>query len=257
MDNHLHLVLRIDPAEAATWSAREVAKRWSTLHPPQSGVGRSPERFEQWLDDRVRDSEWIAATRAKLGCMSQYMKDLKQPIAQIANREDGERGHFWEGRFKSIPIRSERDLLVTCVYVDLNPFAAGKCALPEQDLFTSLRDRVAAHQTNATNEKDALESARSGDQRPMDRLMPSIPSPLWIDPIWSMKRDGRPDVERQGLVHGLTCRDYLCMVDATARMVREGKAHLRHDVQPILSRLDIAADDFAGNVVRLREQWGM
>ena len=35
MSNHLHLVLRIDPAEALRWSDDEVAARWVRLFPPR------------------------------------------------------------------------------------------------------------------------------------------------------------------------------------------------------------------------------
>jgi hypothetical protein len=35
MSNHLHLVLRIDPREAAAWNDDEVSARWVRLFPPR------------------------------------------------------------------------------------------------------------------------------------------------------------------------------------------------------------------------------
>ena len=41
MDNHLHVLLRIDDEQAKTWSPLEVARRWTRLFPPR-GVDRQP-----------------------------------------------------------------------------------------------------------------------------------------------------------------------------------------------------------------------
>ncbi len=35
MDNHLHLLLRVDPDIARDWSDHEVATRWLELYPPE------------------------------------------------------------------------------------------------------------------------------------------------------------------------------------------------------------------------------
>ncbi len=35
MDNHLHVLLRLDPAVARTWSDDEVVRRWGRLFPPR------------------------------------------------------------------------------------------------------------------------------------------------------------------------------------------------------------------------------
>jgi hypothetical protein len=41
MDNHLHLLLRIDPEVASNWSDSEVVERWFRLFPPR-GSDRKP-----------------------------------------------------------------------------------------------------------------------------------------------------------------------------------------------------------------------
>jgi REP element-mobilizing transposase RayT len=40
MDNHLHLLVRIDPEVADSWTPIQVAQRWLTLFPPR--VNRKP-----------------------------------------------------------------------------------------------------------------------------------------------------------------------------------------------------------------------
>ncbi|WP_165224329.1 hypothetical protein [Aquisphaera insulae] len=41
LDNHLHLLLRLDSPRASAWSAEEVMRRWLTLFPIRNAV-RSP-----------------------------------------------------------------------------------------------------------------------------------------------------------------------------------------------------------------------
>jgi hypothetical protein len=43
------------------------------------------------------------------------MKCLNEPVARMANKEDGCTGHFWEARYSS------EALLTSTAYVDLNP----------------------------------------------------------------------------------------------------------------------------------------
>jgi hypothetical protein len=64
------------------------------------------------------------------------MKCLKEPLARLANRQDGCTGAFFEGRFKSIAILDQESLLSVAAYIDLNPVAAGIVPLPEQSPHT-------------------------------------------------------------------------------------------------------------------------
>ena len=48
----------------------------------------------------------------------------------------------FEGRFKSVAILDEEALLATCVYIDLNPVAAGIVDVPEASPHTSITTRI-------------------------------------------------------------------------------------------------------------------
>ena len=78
----------------------------------------------------------------RLANLGWFMKSLKEPLARIANKEEGVSGAFWEGRYKSVGIFDEESLLATAAYIDLNPLAAGVVATPEESTHTSLGTRI-------------------------------------------------------------------------------------------------------------------
>ena len=64
--------------------------------------------------------------------------------------EDGCRGAFWEGRYRSVALLDEAALLASCAYVDLNPLAAGLAQVPEQSDYRSIKARVEACRRDGT-----------------------------------------------------------------------------------------------------------
>ncbi len=88
------------------------------------------------------DPAWVAKTRRRLTDLGWFMKCLKEPLARMANKEDGYTGAFWESRFRSIAVLDEESPLAAAAYIDLNPLAAGVAALPEESPYTSLHARI-------------------------------------------------------------------------------------------------------------------
>ncbi len=144
MDNHLHLLLRIDPDVAKSWSAEEVIDRWHKLFPPR-GTDRKPlppAKRQELIASLLDDAKWIAQTRERLASLSWFMKCLKEPLSRMINKAEKCTGAFFEGRFKSIVVLDDEALLAICAYIDLNPVAAGIALTPESSRYTSVKARV-------------------------------------------------------------------------------------------------------------------
>ena len=59
MDNHLHLLLRIDCEEAENWSDQEVVERWFRLYPPR-GADRKPMKpSEEMVQAKLSNTETV------------------------------------------------------------------------------------------------------------------------------------------------------------------------------------------------------
>ena len=223
MSNHYHLVVKLVPQRASNWSDDEVLDRWAALY-------RGP-----LLMQRHRDGETLSAAeqdslasmakvfRQRLTSLSWFMKCLNEPIARQANREDGCTGHFWEARFHSQALTSDRALIAAMAYVDLNPVRAGIAGTPEGSEFTSLRARL---------DKAAPDTRRK--QRPNRPLLP------FADETGP---ESLP-VRRQ---------DYLELVDIAGRAARRGAVgRISPGLQPILERLGLSQQEWLASATRFK-----
>ena len=141
MDNHLHVLLRLDPDVADGWSDEEVVRRWGRLFPPRDKSRQPLAVTDDWVQWRLKDSQWVATARERLQSISWFMKCLKEPLSRLANRQDKVRGAFFEARFKSVAILDDEALLAIAAYIDLNPVAAGIAEVPETSEHTSIKVR--------------------------------------------------------------------------------------------------------------------
>ena len=245
MDNHLHLLLRIDPDIAKGWSDTEVAERWFKLFPPR-GADRKPMKVSaEIMAARLANPVWIAETRVRLSSLGWFMKCLKEPLARLANKQDGCTGAFFEGRFKSIAILDEESLLSVCAYIDLNPVAAGIAPTPEESQHTSVKARV-DHVKDTGRTKD-LQAAELGSVA-AQRVSGGLEDELWLVPIEDRRERG---ALREGMRSGFTLGQYLMLVEYTGRMLREVKAAISSEVADIFSRLGCTPETWGVRMSKL------
>src|SRR5208337_1459077 len=70
MDNHLHLLVRLDPEAAAAWSDEEVVRRWGRLFPPRDRLRRPLPVSDEWVKGNSRTPAWVATARERLRSLS-------------------------------------------------------------------------------------------------------------------------------------------------------------------------------------------
>jgi REP element-mobilizing transposase RayT len=170
MSNHFHLVIYYDPNESSRWSDEEVAFRWVEAFPPAFN-GQVLEDLKPLCREQMLSNKSVLnARRKKLGCLSTFMKHLKQPIARRANKEDGCKGHFFETRFYSGALLSEEALLAAMSYVDLNPVRARIARSIEQCQNTSIHLRIKHLENTLERLKEIIEPVVSGINKTTHRF---------------------------------------------------------------------------------------
>ena len=245
MDNHLHVLVRLDADAANSWSAEDVVRRWITAYPPKSATGEEIEVSQVWIEQHVKDEPRVAVLRGRLASLGWFMKALKEPLARLANKEDQCQGTFWESRYKSIAILDDEALLATCAYIDLNPLAAGLTATPETSPHTSVAQRV--QNAQAKGELETLKAAAAGSVAG-SRAAGDVEEDLWLCPLEDRRRLGG---RREGLREGFSLGSYLLLIDYTSRLCRAGKARVSREVASLLERLGSSAEVWGQRIQKL------
>ncbi|RNE89437.1 transposase [Marichromatium sp. AB31] len=185
MSNHVHLVVRVDADRAAGWSDAEVLRRWRCLFRGPMVVERflSPATRAEMTEAELEVAAGLVATyRARLADLSWFMRVLNESIARMANREDGVRGRFWEGRFRSQAILDETALLAVMAYVDLNPIRAGIAETPEESAHTGIAARIAAlragDEGTMTGQQLDIAHGSAAEQQPPPDVHPDLQRPI-------------------------------------------------------------------------------
>jgi REP element-mobilizing transposase RayT len=247
LDNHLHLLVRLDPDVVQGWSDEDVVRRWGRLFPPRDKARQPLPASDEWVQGHLLNAAWVARARQRLQSLSWFMKCLKEPLSRLANRQDQTRGAFFEGRFRSIAILDEQALLATCVYIDLNPVAAGIANVPEASAHTSIKARVdhVKEQGRTEDLKAAVGGSVAGSA-----ASAGLEQEHWLCPIEDRRR---LDAVREGMVEGFSLGNYLLLLDYTARLYREGKAKLSQEVTAILDRLGSSGDQWDARLKTLSQ----
>lgn len=217
MSNHYHLVLYVDQDGCQSWSDDDVIERWYRLFKGHVLVDRYLSgEVDKPLKIQVLIDEW----RQRLMDISWFMRVLNEQIARMANEEDGCKGRFWEGRFKSQALLDEAAVLTCMTYVDLNPVRAGMAESPELSDYTSIQQRL---QSLAV--RKAGRPKKSTDAKPVQ-----------LKAFKRHSNDKVPDVPFLQLE-----TDYLELVDWTGRAILENKiGYIPDKIPPILTRLGLS-----------------
>jgi len=162
LSSHFHLVIFFDPIACNQWSDEDVAFRWVEAFPPMEDGAVLEELKSLRREQILNDKHLLEDRRKKLGCLSTFMKHLKQPISRRANKEDGCQGHFFEKRFYSGALLSERAVLASMAYVDLNPVRAKIAKSVEQCHNTSIAIRLKHLENSLERLKEVLNPLVSG-----------------------------------------------------------------------------------------------
>ncbi|MBO8086134.1 MAG: transposase [Marichromatium sp.] len=275
MSNHVHLVVRVDADRAAGWSDTEVLRRWRCLF-------RGPVVVERFLSPSTQagmtEAELevvaglVAIYRARLADLSWFMRVLNESIARAANREDGVRGRFWEGRFRSQAILDETALLAVMAYVDLNPIRAGIAETPEESAHTGIAARIAALRADdACASGEAL--VETGEASPSVRVTTSpetkaidSPSDSRSDNLWETALNRLPSAPLLPFGNPaevpaaipFTFDDYLTLVDSLGRALHPRKrGSIPADLPDVLTRLGIAPERFVEHAGFLLKGFGV
>ena len=181
---------------------------------------------QRWVAGTLEDEasaqlalETVALWRERLCDLSWFMRCLNERLARRANEEDGCRGRFWEGRFKTQALLDEAAVLACMAYVDLNPSRAGIADLPEKSDYTSIQQCI---------------TELAADSRPLEKAATEKPRLL---PLLDERHIGA-DSQDTALAYRLM--DYLELIDWTGRAARADKQGAIHSAAPrILQRLGI------------------
>ena len=239
LHNHYHLVVRVDPEVARNWSNEEVVRRWDQIYSISKALtGMHGDLDKKIMSMALARPELIEEWRRRLCSISWFMKQLNEPLARQANKEDECKGRFWEGRFKCQHLADEGAVLACMAYVDLNPIRAGLAKTPEESDCTSAQDRIVSLQA-----KKRLETKLSPNLQNLNAQAKSLEKHLkradWLTPVESI----RVGQEEQGWL--LTLDEYLRVLDETGRIMKQGKrGAIPLGLAPILIRMKLKEENW-------------
>ncbi len=220
MSNHYHVVLRVDRNRVRQWSDNEIMTRWTRLFRGPLLVQRQLAREPLTVAESATVKDIAATWRRRLYDVSWFMRCLNETIARRANAEDGCRGRFWEGRFKSQALLDETALLSCMAYVDLNPIRAGLASTLEDSDFTSVRERLRGPAGTGPGQESVTQDyplLPFSDEAQCQAAPASIP---------------------------FRFKEYVALVDATGRCVRSDKRGFIPPRVPALDRLSLRGEQW-------------
>ena len=77
MDNHLHVLLLLDPEVASGWSDEGVVRRWGQLFAPRDESRKPLPVTDDWVRQCLKDGRKVKKYRKRLQSLSWFMKMLE------------------------------------------------------------------------------------------------------------------------------------------------------------------------------------
>lgn len=235
LNNHYHLVIRVDPLVVEGWSDEEVIKRWDQVYSVKKlFTGIYGELDDEVINKALEMPELIQEWRTRLCSISWFMKQINEPVARMANKEDGCKGRFWEGRFKCQRLEDEGAVLACMAYVDLNPVRADMARTPEESDYTSAQDRIVSLQARCRSDSLIHTQDGSSDKREEDLVKELLQRDKWLTPVEAI----RAGTSTQSWFFSL--EEYLKLLDETGRIIKDGKSgSIPQNLAPLLDRVNL------------------
>lgn len=272
MSNHYHIVLRVDAGRGMDWGVDEVLKRWTQLFngPPsvQRYLARADDQEQMSAAEIAQVEDYAELYRARLHDLSWFMRVLNESIARQANQEDGVKGRFWEGRFRSQALLDEQALLAAMAYVDLNPVRAGIAHDLQDCEFTGIArrirnvasdqpPRITAESTRSQakarpspvlqNSSSSDHAAETGKLRSERHLKSLQPAPLMPFDTTARFETSIP----------FAFEDYLELVDTLGRCVHpRNPGHIPKRTPRLLVRMGMKTESFAQQSSNMLKAFG-
>jgi len=278
----LHIVVRTRPDVIAGWSDSDAVLRWLRVFPGRRIDEQLADPTTTDVEALANNAERIQEIRVRLSNPSWFMKALCEPIARLANRQDGATGHFWEGRFQALAITDEAGLMACSMYVDSNPIRAAMAATPEESLHTSAYDRIQSLQ-GATIPSAAVDFVAIETEEAGRILRTATPDQLKKRKTNAKKRRGNsilrdaslspPTINERAATGpqssgtgvrasdqaflSLKLSDYLKLLDWTGRQrASVQKAGIPSDLDPILKGIGIDGRMWCDSVWNFKKYFG-
>jgi REP element-mobilizing transposase RayT len=236
MSNHYHVIVRIDRERALAWSDDEVIDHWCQLFSGAVIVERWRSGEPISKAEEMVVASMISTWRQRLHDLGWFMRCLNEHIARLSNQEDGCKGRFWEGRFKSQALLDERALLTCMTYVDLNPIRANLAKTPEASDFTSIQERIKAF----ANPRRTRQPVSKGKVSHL------------------MEFGGNESKKKPENTISFHLDDYIALVDWTGRAIRNDKrGSIPQNLPPVFERLNMSPDDWIEAVKSASHRYGL
>jgi putative transposase len=143
MVDHFHLEVRVP--QTVSVSDAELLRRYGVLYPKPTRSERAQLAVvqEQMASDGPKAVAWRKRMLARMGDISQYLKDLKQRFTRWFNHSHDRFGTLWAERFGSTVVEPSGHARKTvAAYIDLNCVRAGVVEDPVDYRFCGYAEAV-------------------------------------------------------------------------------------------------------------------